>query len=150
MSLHEGMDMHLGCWYGGPGGHASRQWLSPITPVSSPPTVVTSPPSVILMSVPFSLRTIAIPVHMLITRPCTSPSQGVWLSTLTTTPPWLSRVQYARSLKKQSVASSPFLSILIPQCVVALSIIYSIDINILIYYLYLQSRYIVHTVFRHT
>ena len=62
--------------YGGPGGHASRQWLSRITPVSSPPTVVTSPPSVTLMSVQFSLRTVAIPVYMLITRPCTSPSQG--------------------------------------------------------------------------
>ena len=62
--------------YGGPGGHASRQWLSRITPVSSPPTVVTSPPSVTLMSVPFSFRTVAIPVHMLIIRPCTSPSQG--------------------------------------------------------------------------
>ena len=39
--------------------------------------------SVMLMSVLFSLCTVAIPVHMLIPRPCTSPSQGVWLSTLT-------------------------------------------------------------------
>ena len=62
--------------YGGPGGHVSRQWLSRITPVSSPPTIVTSPPSVTLISVQFSLRTVAIPVYMLITRPCTSPSQG--------------------------------------------------------------------------
>ena len=28
--------------YGGPGGHASCQWLSRITPVLTPPTVVTS------------------------------------------------------------------------------------------------------------
>ena len=54
----------------------SRQWLSRITPESSPPTVVMSPPSVMLMSVPFSLRTVAFPVYMLITRPSTSPSQG--------------------------------------------------------------------------
>ena len=128
--------------YGGPGGHASRQWLSRITPVSSPPTVVTSPPSVTLMSVPFSLRTVAIPVRNADVRTVQSPYRrhssthannttmykpGVWLSTFTATPPWLSRVRYACCLKKQSVASSPFLKISVlipgPQCIVALSVI---------------------------
>ena len=51
--------------YSGPGCHASRQWLSRITPESSPPTVVMSPPSITLMSVPFSLHTVTIPVHMM-------------------------------------------------------------------------------------
>ena len=34
-------NVHKG-FYGGPGGHASCQWLSRITPVLTPPTVVTS------------------------------------------------------------------------------------------------------------
>ena len=61
--------------YGGPGGHASRQWVSHITPISSPLTVVTSPPSVTLMSVPFSLRTVAIPVRNADVRTVQSPFQ---------------------------------------------------------------------------
>ena len=39
--------------YDGPGGHASRQWPSRITPVLPPPTIVTSQPSF-----QFALRTV--------------------------------------------------------------------------------------------
>ena len=90
--------------YGGPGGHASHQWLSRITPVSFPPTVVMSPPSVTLMSVPFSLRTVAIPVHMLLTRPVQA--RGVIIDADCHTP---CRVQYARAYigrRSQCVVSS--------------------------------------------
>ena len=97
--------------------HASGYHVSLQYPLLLPSS--RHPPSVTLMSVQFSLRTVAIPVYMLITRPCTSPSQGCGYRRSPPHPHGSVGYDTLVSPKKQSVASSPFLSILIPQCVVA-------------------------------